>query len=120
MPQQVFKKRHDLWRADRSGIEPEVEIPQRNAGDDRKGFPVEVILQHRGVTPPRPRATAVWPLTQSAFVEENDRSLLFLGFFLMSGQVIFFQWRMAFSLRSSARPTGRWQLQPSDTRIFHT
>ena len=107
MPQQVFEKRHHLWRADRSGIQPEVKVPQRNARDDRKRLPVEVILQHRRVAPPRPRAAAVRPLAQSALVEEDDRSPLFLGFFLMSGQVTFFQWRMAGSLRSSARPVGR-------------
>ena len=120
VPQQVFEKRHHLRRADRPGIQAEVEIPQRNAGDDRKRLPIEMILQHWGVTPPRPGPAAVRPLTQSAFVEEDDRSPLFLGFFLMSGQVTFCQWRMAPSLRSSARPVGRWQLQPSDTRIFHT
>ena len=101
-------------------LQPEVEIPQRDACDDRKRLPVKVILQHWRVASPRPRAATVRPLAQSAFVEKDDRSPLFLGFFLMSGQVTFFQWRMACSLRSSARPTGRWQLQPSATRIFHT
>src|ERR1039457_7445226 len=120
VPQQVFEKRHHLPSADRSGIQPEVEIPQRDARDDRKRLPVKVILQPWRVASPRPRAATVRPLAQSAFVEKDDRSPLFLGFFLMSGQVTFFQWRMACSLRSSARLTGRWQLQPSATRIFHT
>ncbi len=91
MPQQVFEKRHDLWRADRSGIEPEIEIPQRDAGDDRKRLPVEVVLQHWCVAPPRPGPAAVRTLAQSAFVQKDDRSPLFLGFFLMSGQRTFFQ-----------------------------
>ena len=120
VPQQVFEKRHHLPSADRSGIQPEIEIPQRDARDDRKRLPVEVILQHWRVASPRPGPAAVRSLAQSAFVEKDDRSPLFLGFFLMSGQVTFFQWRMARSLRSSARPTGRWQLQPSDTSSFHT
>jgi hypothetical protein len=50
-----------------------------------------VILQHRGLAPPRPGPAAVRPLAQSAFVEKDDRSPLFLGFFLMSGQRTFFQ-----------------------------
>ena len=44
-------------------------------------------------------------LTQSAFVDEDDRAALFSGFFLMAGQVLRCQPRMASSLRSRARPT---------------
>ena len=52
-------------------------------------------------------------LTQSAFVDEDDRTFFFAGFFLMAGQVLRCQPRMASSLRSRALPTGRCGLQPS-------
>ena len=44
-------------------------------------------------------------LTQSAFVDEDDRAVLFSGFFLMAGHLLHFQSRMASSLRSRALPT---------------
>src|ERR1700693_845169 len=111
---------HEFRRANRAGIDLKVEIPERNSSDDRECLPIEVILQHRRLPAPRPGTAAMRPLAQSALVEEDDRAPLFLGFFLMSGQVVFFHTRSASSSRSSARPTGRWQLQPSDTKIFHT
>ncbi len=76
--------------ADRSRLQLEMEIPQCDARDDRRCLPVEVILQHACVAPPRPRLAAVRPLAQSAFVEKVDRSPLFLAF-LMCGQVTFFE-----------------------------
>lgn len=120
MLQQMLEKGYDLWGTNRFGKKTEVKVPQRNARDHRERFPVEVILQHRCLASPGPRSAAVRPLTQSTFVQENDGSPFFLRFFLMSGQVTFFQWRMVFSLRSRARPVGRWQLQPRDTSNFHT
>ena len=45
---------------------------------------------------------------------------LFLGVFFTSGQCTCFQWRIAFSFRSRARPTGRWQLHPNPRRMRHT
>lgn len=71
VPQQMFEKRYDLWRANRSGIEPEVEIPQRYARDDQKRLPVEVILQRRCVAPPGPRPAAVRPLAAAAECHQN-------------------------------------------------
>jgi len=49
-------------------------------------------------------------LSAPAFVDQNDLAALFLGFLSRVGQVAFFHSAMAASLRSSARPTGRWQL----------
>ena len=60
------------------------------------------------------------PLTQSAFVDEDDRAPLFLGFFLRVGQVFFFHLRIASSLRSRALPTGRCGLQFSARSSFQT
>src|SRR5215472_4699068 len=62
-------------------------------------------------------ATAMGSFAQSAFVDEDDGSALFLGFFLISGQRACFQRRILSSARSSARPTGRWQLHPNCRRI---
>jgi len=56
-------------------------------------------------------------LAQSAFVDEDDGAALFVGFFLISGQRSCFQRRIFSSSRSKARPTGRWQLQPSCRRM---
>src|SRR5207248_696668 len=42
---------------------------------------------------------------------------LFPGFFLISGQRFCFHSRIFSSSRSSARPTGRWQLQPNCRRM---
>ena len=46
-------------------------------------------------------------LTQSAFVDEDERTAFVLGFFLMRVQVLRFQVRIRSSLRSRAFPTGR-------------
>ena len=53
------------------------------------------------------------PLTQPAFVDEDDGLVLACGVFFNAGKRRFFQRRIASSFRSKARPTGRWQLQPS-------
>ena len=57
-------------------------------------------------------------LTQSAFVDEDERTAFVLGFFLMRVQVLRFQVRICSSLRSRAFPTGRCGLQSSARRIF--
>ena len=102
--------------ADRAGIEPEVKVAQRQPGRHRQLVPVEVELQHRCLAARRPGAATMRLLTQSAFVDEDDRTFFFAGFFLMAGQVLRCQPRMASSLRSRALPTGRCGLQPSAPR----
>ena len=91
----------------------EVEVPDGHPGGDGNGLPVEVVLEDRGLPSRRPCATPVGPLAQPAFVDEDDGAPFFLGFFLIPGQVLRFHWPIASSLRSSARPTGRWGLQPN-------
>jgi hypothetical protein len=59
-------------------------------------------------------------LAQPRFLNEDDRAALFLGVFFSSGQRACFHRRTAFSLRSRARPTGRWQLHPNPRRIRQT
>ena len=53
-------------------------------------------------------------------VDEDDGAPLAERFFLSCGQRTRFQYRMAFSSRSSARPVGRWQLQPSRRMMRQT
>ena len=118
---EVLDEVEDLFFAHGSLVQPEVELPERDAGGDGEVVPVELVLQDRGDTARRPSADSVRTLAQAALVYEDDDSALFLGFFLSTGQIFSFQSRMANSFRSRARPTGRWQLQPSlFRRIHHT
>ena len=117
--QQMLQKLHHLRAADRAGKEAKVKIPPGHARHGRQRLPVEVVLQHRRLSFRRPGAAPMRPLTQSAFIDEDDDPPLFLGFFLISGQRFCFQRRMAASSRSRARPVGRWQLHPSCRRIRH-
>ena len=98
----------------------EIEVPPGHPCGYGDRLPVEVVLQHRGVSPRRPGAAAMGPFAEPALVDENYDPALIFGLFFNSGQRAFFQRWMAFSSRSSARPVGRWQLQPSRRRIFQT
>src|ERR1019366_9113821 len=98
----------------------EIEVPQRHSGGDGNSLPVEVVLERRRLTTGCPSAAPVRALAQPAFVDEDDRAPFLLGFFLMSGHVFRFQWSMASSLRSNARPAGRCGLQFSCRNSFQT
>ena len=71
----------DLLRADGLLEDLELEIPECQPGDDGQRLPVEMELEHGRLAAGRPGAAAVRPLAQPAFVEEDDRAALFLGFF---------------------------------------
>ena len=120
MALQVPEEFHDLRPFDRSREEPEVETPPRDACDRREEVPVEVVLEDRRLPTRSPRATAVRPFGQSALVDEDDRLPVGRSVFFSVGQRTRFQWRIAASSRSSARPVGRWQLQPSCLRSRQT
>ena len=120
MAMEVHEEFHDLRSFDRSREQPEVEAPPRDARDRREQVPVEVVLEDRCLPPRRPRATTVGPFGQSALVDEDDRLPVGRSVFFSVGQRTRFQWRIAASSRSSARPVGRWQLQPSCLRSRHT
>ena len=64
--QQVTEKVHHLWSADGIWIKPEIEVPPANTGGDREQVPVEVVLQHRGLSARCPGTHPVGPLAQSA------------------------------------------------------
>src|ERR1019366_7717589 len=117
---QGVEKLDDLRTLDRPGKEPEVEAPEGDPGDDRELMPVEVILQDRGLAARCPSAHPGGPFAQSRLVDEDDDSALFCGVLFRTGQRVCFQRLIADSLRSSARPEGRWQEKPSETRMRHT
>ena len=81
--EQVFEELDDLLGFDGLFEDLKVEVPERDAGDDRQGFPVEVELEDRSLSSWRPRAPPMRPLAQAAFVYEDDRSAFFLSFFLI-------------------------------------
>src|SRR6184192_1755312 len=113
----MHEKLDDLRTTDRSWKQSEVEVPPGHARHRRQRLPVKVILQHRRLSAWRPGTAAVRALAQSALVDEDDGAPLFAGFFLISGQRFCFHSRIFSSPRSSARPTGRWQLQPNCRRL---
>lgn len=113
VPHQMSQKVDYLRTADRPRIESEIKIPPGDPRHGRELLPIEMILQHGGLSSRRPGPTAMRLLAQSALVNEHYRAALPLGFFLSSGQRFLFQrWTAASSL-SKARPTGLWQLHPS-------
>lgn len=120
VPLKMAQELDHLGCADRTAEQAEVEIPPRDPGYGRQRLPIEVKLQHRGLSLWRPSTTTVGPLAQSTFVDEDDRTPLFRGVFFRTGQRRRFQRRIASSSRSKARPAGRCTLQPSCRRMRHT
>ena len=113
MPKEMRQEDDRLFLTYRFVEDLEVEVPDCHPGGNGNSLPVEVVLGDRGLSPRCPGATPVWPLAQPALVDKDDGPPLLLGFFLIAGQVLRFHSPMASSLRSSARPVGRWGLQPS-------
>ncbi len=109
---EVAQKLDDLETFDATSMNLEIEPPERQAADDRKAFPVEGFVQHRGLPTRRPSARPGGPGAQAAFVDEDDGSSLLAGLFFKAGNSVRDQRRIAFSSRSTARRSGRWQLKP--------
>jgi len=121
MAHQKRQKGDQLRTFDSSWEQLEVKRPERDPRDCRHSLPaVEGESQHRRLPARRPSPYLVRSLAYPAFVDEDDRTTLFFGFFLMAGHWTFFHSRIAASLRSRARPSGRWQLQPNPRKIFQT
>src|SRR6202035_2412008 len=106
--QQMLEELDHLRTFDGAGKESKVKVPPGHPRHRRQSFPVEVVLQHRGLSPRRPSAAAMGPLAEPALVDENYDPALIFGLFFNSGQRSCFQRWMAFSSRSRARPAGRW------------
>jgi len=109
---EVFQEIDHLLGLDCTGVESKVKVPPRQPGDGRELLPVEVKLQNRGLAFGTPCSHPVWLLAQAALVDEEEGTPFFLGFFLMRGHSTRFQRAISSSLRSRARPVGRWQLHP--------
>jgi len=112
VPLQMLQKFDDLEAFDAAGVNLEIELPEGQAADDRKTLPIEGLLENRGLSTRSPGACPGWPGAQAAFVNKDDGAALLLGFFFKAGQVTRRHFRMAFSSRSTARRSGRWQLKP--------
>ena len=108
----VFQEVDHLLGLDRTRVEAKVKVPPRQPGDGRELLPVEVELQDRGLPFGTPCAHPMRLLAQTALVDEEEGTPFFFGFFLMRGHSTRFQRAISSSLRSRARPVGRWQLQP--------
>lgn len=112
LPPKMLQEFDHLRALDCARIEPKIEIPNGDAADDRKLLPIEIKFQNGCLSAGSPGANAVRLLTEPAFVDKDDDSVLFQGFFLSLGQSERFHFRMAASSRWMARVVGRWQLQP--------
>src|ERR1700730_10698213 len=113
MGQEMRQKLDHLGTANGSRNEPEGETPPGYPCHRREQPPVELILQHWSLSALRPSEAAGGLLAAPALLHEDDGLVRPAGFFLSWGQRYFFQRWMASSSRSSARPAGRWQLQPN-------
>ncbi len=112
MSLEMAQKLNDLETFDAAGVDLEIKPPERQAADDRKAFPVEGLVQDRGLPTQSPSACPRGACAQPAFVDKDDDSSLLPGLFFNSGQSVRCQRRIAFSSRSTARRSGRWQLNP--------
>ena len=112
MALEMAQKLDDLEALDTAGLNLEIEPPEGQAPDDRKAFPVEGLMQHRSLPSWSPSAGPRGTCAQPALVNKDDGSPLLPGLFFNAGHSVRCQRRMAFSSRSTARRSGRWQLKP--------
>ncbi len=119
------EKPYNMPAADSAGVEREepTRVPtggrRQHRADAREMRPVEGF-PHEGRAPfggpGRPNGRA---LSKAALIEEAQRGVQPLGFFLIRGQVVWTHRAMAASLRSRARRAGRWRLQPNCRKSRH-
>lgn len=112
MPQEVLQKENDLGALDAAGIKGKIKTPQSQSANEGEALPIEGFLQKRRLAARSPSAGPAGARAQAAFVDEDDGLPLATGFFFRAGHSTCFQRRMAFSSRSKARRSGRWQLNP--------
>ena len=112
VPLEVAEKLDDLQAFDAAGVDLKIKTPQGQAANDREALPVKGFLKHGRLPARSPCARPGRAGAQAAFVNEDNGPPLLAGLFFKAGQTSFFQRAMAFSSRSSARRSGRWQLKP--------
>ena len=109
---QMPQKLDDLVAFNAAGVDLEIEPPEGQTANDREAFPIEGLLEDGGLSTWRPGAHPRRPGTQAAFVNKDDGAALLLCFFFKAGHSTRCHFRMALSSRSTARRSGRWQLNP--------
>jgi hypothetical protein len=117
---------NDLRLFDRAGQQAQAQphAPRGGRRDEarnrREPLPSKRRDQDRRLTFWSPRAMNRRAFRKAAFVQKNQDRTTISSFFLIAGQLCLIQRRMAGSLRSRARDSGRWQLHPSSPRSFQT
>ena len=109
---QMPQKLDDLKAFNAAGVDLEVEPPEGQAADDRKALPVEGLLENGSLSAKRPGARPRRTGAQAAFINKDYGATLLPGLFFKAGHSTRCHFRMAFSFRSTARRSGRWQLKP--------
>lgn len=120
MPLEMFQEFNHLKAFDAAGMDLKEKSPQGQAADERKAFPVERLLEHRSLSAWSPGARPGRPRAQPAFVNKDNGSALADRLFFKAGQTSCFQRPIALSSRSTARRSGRWQLNPLAPSSRHT
>lgn len=120
VPLALFQEFNHLKAFDAAGMDLKEKSPQGQAADARKAFPVERLLEHRSLSAWSPGARPGWPGAQPAFVNKDNGSALPTRLFFKAGQTSRFQRPIALSSRSTARRSGRWQLNPLAPSNRHT
>lgn len=125
MPAQGGQEARDVWPANRAAVQREQPTRlapggrRQHRADGRQMLPVE-RLPHQGRAPfGGPGCPNGRPLGEAALVEEAQRGLQPVGFFLIRGHVVRTQCAMAASSRSRARRAGRWRLHPNWCKSRH-
>ena len=117
---QMLEKFDDLGGLDAAGVDLKIKPPQRQSANDQEALPVKCFLQDRGLPAQRPCARSRGTGAHPAFIQENEGASFPAGLFFRAGHVVRFHLRMAFSSRSMARRSGRWQLNPFAFSIYQT
>ena len=112
MALEMAQKLDDLKTFDAASMDLEIKPPQRQAANDREAFPVEGLVQHWSLPAWCPSACPCGTGAQPAFVDKDDGSPLLPRLFFKAGHPVRDQRRIALSLRSIARRSGCWQLNP--------
>lgn len=126
VPLERLQIRQDLRLLDgsRSKTQTQTDAPGcgcgDQAGDGRQPLPIERRHQDRCLPSRRPGPTHAGAFGKSTFVQKNQQRTAVACLFLILGQRHRNQRLMAYSLRSRALRSGRWQLQPNCPRTFQT
>jgi len=112
MPLEMPEELDHLRPLDAARVDLEVEPVQSQTSDDGEALPTKGLLDQRSLPTRCPGARPGGAGAQSAFVDKDEGSALFAGFFFIAGHSTRFQRPILASSRSMARRSGRWQLNP--------